>query len=252
MPPDLRLEIFTLAAARLDDSIAKVRANAIKCLTRWVETAPYIVFKRDNGKINEALFRARLEEIKATIEVKVYTYFFKARPDYDASIVTPADVDMTSENLDPDATAATDISLTTDEQDLKKLQALSRYYTDGLALCVAVGSTILTMLQLLSSSKKSDIVESVNFHATCCMFGMDCAEPGMRAMVHRVWEKEVSSIKEVAKEKDGVLVMSAEASIVGVSIREHLARTYRDIYLVIYPPGGEVEDAIAAANNLIK
>jgi hypothetical protein len=166
---------------------------------------------------------------------------------------------MTNENLDPDASVAPDVSamnITTnddqDRQDLKKLQALSRYYTDGLALCVAVNGTIPVMMRLLSSSKKSDIIESVNFHATCCMFGMECAEPGMRAMVHRVWEKEVSSIKEVAKEKDGVLFMSAETSIVGVSIQDHLARTYRDIYLVQYPPGGEVEDAIAAANNLIK
>jgi hypothetical protein len=72
MPPALRAEIFTLVASRLDDSIAKVRSNAIKCLTRWVETAPYIVFKRDNGKLNETLFTARLEEINATIKVCTY------------------------------------------------------------------------------------------------------------------------------------------------------------------------------------
>jgi hypothetical protein len=129
-----------------------------------------------------------------------------------------------------------------DDQDMKKLRALLRYYSDGLVLCQSIQAvcTSPSMQRLLSSTKKSDVIESVNFYAACCMFGMSCAEPGMRAMVHRVWDREVASIKEVAvaggsgvagANDSGGLVMAAESVVVGISIREHLAQTYRDVYL---------------------
>ncbi|KAL3901228.1 MAG: hypothetical protein SGCHY_000755 [Lobulomycetales sp.] len=230
LSPEHRVEYFSLVATRLLDSSAKVRANAVKCLAVWVETAPYVVFKRDNGKIDGKLFQARLHEIEETI---------KAR-----------------ETVVDDGAQADDA----DDEDLKKLRALSRYYSDGLALCNAVERASGSVLRLLSSTKKTDVVEAINFFATCSMFGMSCAELGMRQMVHRVWDREVASIKEVvvgSSKKgvadDGGVVLSAESVVVGTSIREHLAQTYRDAYLKQYPPAEtEKEDAIAAANNLIR
>lgn len=139
------------------------------------------------------------------------------------------------------------------DQDLKKLRALHRYYSDGLALCTLISRTMPTILYLLQSSKKTDILESINFIAACRMFGMTCAEPGMRLMVHRVWEKEVGSIKEIARvDQDGGMTMNAESVVIGTSIRDAVAGCYKDMYLVQYPPGSEKEDAIVAANNLIK
>lgn len=66
-------------------------------------------------------------------------------------------------------------------------------------------------------------------------------------MVHKIWDKEAPSVKEVT----GKSKVDPETTITG-SVRDHLAKCYHDIYLQQYPPVGVDEDAEAAANNLIQ
>ena len=69
LPLDRRMSIFLLATSRLKDSAFNVRTNAIKLVTRMIETSPYIAFRQDNAKMSEILFQQRLAQIEETFRV---------------------------------------------------------------------------------------------------------------------------------------------------------------------------------------
>lgn len=69
IPVDRRMELFQMASGRLMDASLSVRNNAIKLLSRLVETSPYLAFRQDNAKLSEKLFQARLDQLEETFKV---------------------------------------------------------------------------------------------------------------------------------------------------------------------------------------
>ena len=171
------MEIFKLASGRLNDTAFNVRTNAIKFLTKLVETAPYIAFERDNAKFNEVLFSRRIEEIEETFKNR-FPDFYKLVLQEREKNAASEDLEMASQDESKEIKPEEDQPEQEEAEaptDLTQLRSLLRYYTDGLLFCKLISNTVPTMCQILQSSKKAEVVESMNYFVTLQMFGLTSA-----------------------------------------------------------------------------
>ncbi|KAJ3394219.1 Condensin complex subunit [Lobulomyces angularis] len=279
-PVNFRIKILSLAINRINDASISVRTNAIKLLVKLIETSPYVMFKQDRAKLSEELFLKRLQQIEENFksrlpqeydEFKKILQFNECPPTTSAEEAVEEDEIVKSEifeSEDPNEninkerhsdmkfeTTHIDIENNSPQTDsgIENSEALGKlmlYYADGVKYCQKIKDSCKTMLDILSSNKKQEIIEAMNFFVTIHMFGMECSEPGIRRMVHKIWEKEVST--KPTFETQQVNNDGYEEKPIKGSIKEHLAKCYLEVFFRQYPSQGILEDNFVVAENLIK
>ncbi|KAJ3090042.1 Condensin complex subunit [Quaeritorhiza haematococci] len=70
LPLHTRMNITKLTVGRLRDKTSHVRKNAVKLLTKIVETCPYLIIPADNQKLSKSLFEYRLHGLHEIYKTK--------------------------------------------------------------------------------------------------------------------------------------------------------------------------------------
>ena len=109
-------------------------------------------------------------------------------------------------DLDLDALAASQQSMTQAEQDhLVKLRLTVTYYDDALHFVHMVEQGVPILIQLLASTNKAEVLESMEFFRVAHEYKVRGAADGVRAMVHLIWAKDNALIMEDGSQIKGVL-----------------------------------------------
>ncbi|KAJ3043566.1 Condensin complex subunit [Rhizophlyctis rosea] len=259
IPVATRPLLINLAAGRLHDKASIVRRNAIKLLTRFLETSPFLVFPQDKGSLSLRYFESKKRELEELIKSKFPTEMIPGIETEDSEPAEPQptetgdamDVDAMDVDDEPAApqaepekqpppqqpeqtpgeeSASIEASVSVN-QELARLRQFLKYYTDGIRFIRQIDSLVPTLCELLASNVKGEVVESMHFFVEAHRFQMECAKEGVKKMVHKIWEKDTGD------------------SEVG-SIREHLMKSY---YAIYFEPlvDARTETAEGVADRLI-
>ncbi|KAG8948741.1 Condensin complex subunit [Tulasnella sp. 424] len=140
-----------------------------------------------------------------------------------------------------------DLANVTDEHALRafdaekhvKLKLIKKYVADALAFIRQVEGASDTLSQLLVSTSKAEVLESMEFFKTAHEYEMECAEVGITKMIHLIWTKDNSATSaEDGKELKG--------------IRSKLVEVYRLLYFDPLPDLEPKQQVNRIAKNMIE
>ncbi|RIB02109.1 non-SMC mitotic condensation complex subunit 1-domain-containing protein [Gigaspora rosea] len=74
--------------------------------------------------------------------------------------------------------------------EIMKLQLTRRYYSDAVRFIHQVYTAVPTLCQLLGSTTKSEVLETMEFFVTAYTYKMEFAIDGIKRMLHLIWIKD--------------------------------------------------------------
>ncbi|EZF11545.1 hypothetical protein H112_07356 [Trichophyton rubrum D6] len=200
--PKRRQTAAKLAARSLEDKSSNVRRNAIKLLGKLVSTHPFSVMH--GGQLSYKEWDARLQAVEEELNA------LKPPPETPGLAemgIESAQID--SELLD-DATQVPDDSpskapkMTEEEKAaavqkaaeeaatsemLARLQLTRKYYLEAIQFIEVLHSASETVLQLLSSRNKSEVIEAMDFFVMLDAYKVETSRAGIRRMLRLIWMK---------------------------------------------------------------
>lgn len=233
--PAQRLRMTSLAIRSLEDKGSHVRRNAISLLIKLLLTHPYGVLH--GGELDARVWTERRDVVRAELARAEERLEF---PVTDVEQEAPPDkTKPRRSDLDLDALAASQQSMTQAEQDhLVKLRLTVTYYDDALHFVHMVEQGVPILIQLLASTNKAEVLESMEFFRVAHEYKVRGAADGVRAMVHLIWAK------------DNALIMEDGSQIKGV--RSRLMEVYRSLYFSAYPGLSRAEQVARVCRNMIE
>lgn len=252
--PTQRLRMTSLAVQSLEDKSSNVRRNAIALLVKLVLTHPYGVMH--GGELNADAWTQRRDVVRSELEKAEERLAFpvteegEADAGIDGEDQDQGDEDMSGRmssrsgkprrsELDLDALAATQQSMTHAEHEkLVKLRLTMTYYEDALKFIHLLEQGVPILVQLLASTNKAEVLESMEFFRVAHEYKIHGASDGVRAMIHLIWTK------------DNALVMEDGSQLKG--IRSRLIEVYRSLYFDPYPGLSRSEHVALVCRNMIE
>ncbi|KAF2753741.1 condensin complex subunit 1 [Pseudovirgaria hyperparasitica] len=205
---DRRQNAAELAARSLEDKTSNARRNAIKLLSKLIETHHFRALKNvDDGTLSrhgdqrKPGFETRLRSIEAQIDalrppVELQEKSSDVDPTLNASMLQDATQmegieqqpePMTAEQLAAAAKKAEEEKETAEK--LENLQNFRRYHLDAIKFIVVVEEASATVTQLLSSKNKSEVIEAMDFFQILDAYKIETASVGIRRMLRLIWTK---------------------------------------------------------------
>ncbi|RKP07607.1 chromosome condensation complex protein, partial [Thamnocephalis sphaerospora] len=229
--PKRRQRLIDYTISRLEDKSSHVRANAIKVLTKFIETHPFVM---DGGELNLELFETKYTEATERLQAiempegMVLPGQEEKEEDEKEDPATADDNDVKEEAMrendldastmdvdegakeakdvaDPDEQAQLDIDMLSaaavgqrvlDSETAKeymKLQLQQRYYADAIQFVRQIDEALPILCQLLASTNKTEIVDAMEFFVIAHYYKIGAAQEGIRKMVHLIWSKDTGS-----------------------------------------------------------
>ncbi|EFR02810.1 condensin complex subunit 1 [Nannizzia gypsea CBS 118893] len=200
--PKRRQTAAKLAARSLEDKSSNVRRNAIKLLGKLVSTHPFSVMH--GGQLSYKDWEVRLHAVEEELDA--------LKPPPETPGLAEMGIESTqidSELLD-DATQVPDDSpskaprMTEEEKAaavqkaaeeaatsemLARLQLTRKYYLEAIQFIEVLHSASETVLQLLSSRNKSEVIEAMDFFVMLDAYKVETSRAGIRRMLRLIWMK---------------------------------------------------------------
>ncbi|EEQ35570.1 condensin complex subunit 1 [Microsporum canis CBS 113480] len=200
--PKRRQTATKLAARSLEDKSSNVRRNAIKLLGKLVSTHPFSVMH--GGQLSYKDWDARLQAVEEELNA------LKPPPE------TPGLAEMGIENTQVDSELLDDATQIPDDSPSKapkmteeekaaavqkaaeeaatsemlaRLQLTRKYYLEAIQFIEVLHSASETVLQLLSSRNKSEIIEAMDFFVILDAYKVETSRAGIRRMLRLIWMK---------------------------------------------------------------
>ncbi|KAJ2102208.1 condensin complex non-SMC subunit Cnd1, partial [Coemansia sp. S142-1] len=247
--PKRRPRLIALISGRLEDKASNVRKHAIRALTLLLETHP---FSLDGAELGIEQLEASLEKINN--ELAQMASAVPAKPTEvkedkegdDDNDDEEADANMANGEGAADADGPQDFANAglSPEMAAKAmhLQFQQRYYRDALHFVYQLQEAQPLLLQLLGSTNKGEVMESMDFFVTAVRFRIDGAQEGIRRMSHLIWTPNTSS--NASSAADG----SAEEAR---GVRAKLLDSYMQLYLTPSERLSAAENTSRITRNLI-
>ncbi|KAJ2031914.1 condensin complex non-SMC subunit Cnd1 [Coemansia sp. RSA 922] len=247
--PKRRPRLIALISGRLEDKASNVRKHAIRALTLLLETHP---FSLDGAELGIEQLEASLEKINnelAQMASAVPAKPAEVKEDKegdDDNDDEEADANMANGEGEADADGPQDFANAglSPEMAAKAmhLQFQQRYYRDALHFVYQLQEAQPLLLQLLGSTNKGEVMESMDFFVTAVRFRIDGAQEGIRRMSHLIWTPNTSS--NASSAADG----SAEEAR---GVRAKLLDSYMQLYLTPSERLSAAENTSRITRNLI-
>ncbi|KAM5440925.1 condensin complex non-SMC subunit Cnd1 [Microsporum ferrugineum] len=200
--PKRRQTATKLAARSLEDKSSNVRRNAIKLLGKLVSTHPFSVMH--GGQLSYKDWDARLQAVEEELNA------LKPPPE------TPGLAEMGIENTQVDSELLDDATQIPDDSPSKapkmteeekaaavqkaaeeaatsemlaRLQLTRKYYFEAIQFIEVLHNASETVLQLLSSRNKSEIIEAMDFFVILDAYKVETSRAGIRRMLRLIWMK---------------------------------------------------------------
>ncbi|EGO04014.1 hypothetical protein SERLA73DRAFT_69808 [Serpula lacrymans var. lacrymans S7.3] len=118
------------------------------------------------------------------------------------------------------------------------LRLRKKYYAEALNFIRMVEGATDMITQLLGSTNKAEVLESMEFFRVAWEYQFDSAEKGIKRMLHLIWAKDNNSTSEEGKELKGV--------------RSRLLECYRSLYFEPLPDMEPKQQVNRIAKNMIE
>lgn len=233
--PKRRQRVSELAARSLEDKSSNVRRNAIRLLSKLMQThqfdalhGPYLCQKEWQSRL------AQTQEELELLQPKQPDNLAEREPDPElleprSPSKTPGDASSLVSESEAD-TAIEQASLAT-EQQISQLQMLQRFYTEATKFVEILMSSSEMIVQLLASKTKTEVLEAMDFFVIADAYKLETARIGIRRMLHLIWTKATSDE--------------------GRGVTTHLVECYKGLYFDA-PPSLSPNDATNfIAKNMI-
>lgn len=258
--PKQRAKIADLTIRSLEDKTSSVRRYSIQLLCKLLETHPFAA--GHGGTLNLPEWQERYEKLCAELEKIDTQEMEKARRDAGMDDEEDSDEDEkvdAEENVEEGETPATpkvkkerkprpsQINIAAveaeqqalDPQAIMTLRLTKKYYDDALRFINRIESAIPTLCQLLVSTNKSEVLESMRFFRTAFEYNIASAEQGIKTMLHLIWTKDNNTL-------------STEEGMDTRSIRGNLIEVYRSLYFDVVPDLSPKQQINRIAKNMIE
>ena len=120
------------------------------------------------------------------------------------------------------------------------LRGRKRYYTEALRFINQIESAVPTLCELLVSTTKTEVLESMRFFRTAYEYNILSAEVGIKTMLHLIWTKDNNSTN------------STEEGMDGKGIRASLIEVYRSLYFDVVPDLSPAQQVNRITKNMIE
>ncbi|KAF9233399.1 non-SMC mitotic condensation complex subunit 1-domain-containing protein [Melanogaster broomeanus] len=118
------------------------------------------------------------------------------------------------------------------------LRLRKKYYVDALNFIRMIGDSIEVVIQLLGSTNKAEVLESMEFFKVINEYEFEGSEAGIKRMLHLIWSKDNNQTSEDGKELKGV--------------RSRLLECYRSLYFDPIPDMEPRQQVNRIAKNMIE
>ncbi|PWN31904.1 uncharacterized protein FA14DRAFT_82463 [Meira miltonrushii] len=126
-----------------------------------------------------------------------------------------------------------------DAEKVIRLRLTRRYHTDALAFIDQLSLAVPTLSQLLVSTSKAEVLESMEFFRVAHEYQVPGARIGVRKMIHLIWTKD-----------NNTLVMEDGKELKGIKSR--LIEVYRSLYFDPLPSKSNTDNINRIARNLVE
>lgn len=258
-----------LTIRTLEDKTSSARRYSIQLLTRLVETHPFGALH--GGTLNLPQWQERYDMISAELEKVDTQEMEKARQDAGMEGSDEEDSDGEGDvegDEDEPATLAEERTQQTpgsspkikkerkprpsqidiaavqaeqsalDPQEIMRLRLTKKYYTDALHFINQIEGAIPTLCQLLASTSKSEVLESMKFFRTAYEYDIESSERGIKQMLHLIWTKDNNATTEEGME--------------GRTVRGNLIDVYRTLYFDVVPDLTPKQQVNRITKNMIE
>jgi condensin complex subunit 1 len=229
-----------------------VRRNAIKLLTKLINTHPFRALHEGTLKRSdweqrlartEEQLNALLKPVEATPAKEPGNETVDPELLDDATVMPDAsdnEEDGEKEDGAAAAAAAADRSQLEEvaarppqdnSEEITRLQLTRKYYVECLKFIDTIHAASEIVMQLLSAKNKSEIIEAMDFFKTLDVHKMETAKAGIRRMLRLIWTKGNSDE--------------------GKGVQTHLIDTYKDLFFDAPDGFSENESANYIARNMI-
>ncbi|KAJ9103245.1 hypothetical protein QFC21_002668 [Naganishia friedmannii] len=256
--PKIRQHETEFAIQSLTDKTSVVRKNAIQLLCRLLETHPYgAIF---GGTLNLDLWQEKYDRICQELEVldmkEMQTAKQNAgedqeeeetpgepqekssRDDCETADDAPSSRSRRTGNVpDLDAIAKEQVAAIKDGQAIRHLRMTKKYFGDAIAFIKLIQSGVPALSELLVSTSKAEVLESMQFFRVAHIYELPSAEIGIKKMVHLIWTKD-NNTSEEGTELRGV--------------RSSLLDVYRSLYFDASPDESPKENVNRITKNMIE
>ncbi|KAI9295812.1 condensin [Neoconidiobolus thromboides FSU 785] len=197
--PKRRPRLIHLTIGRLEDKSVIVRKNAIKTLTKFMKSHPFLI---DGGSLSYELLERKyngiMEELQVLNDHNMSNQIqFKIRNEDSTEEEKFEGNDSTEmEMLDNGNPEMTNKFL--------QLKMKQRYYEDAVFFVKQLMGSFSSLSQLLASTHKLEAIDAMDFFVEAYHYKLKEAEEGIRNMIHLVWTKENSDENKgtIAKVKE--------------------------------------------------
>jgi len=197
--PKRRQAVAELAARSLEDKSSNVRRNAIKLLGKLVATHPFSVMH--GGQLSYQEWNARLEAVDAELNALRPP----ETPGFDGDEATQIDSELLDDATQLPEDSPSKAPRMTEEQKavamqkaaeqaatselLTRLQLTRKYYSEAIRFIEVLHTASGTVIQLLSSKNKSEVIEAMDFFVMIDAYKIETARGGIRRMLRLIWTK---------------------------------------------------------------
>ncbi|KAG2363022.1 non-SMC mitotic condensation complex subunit 1-domain-containing protein [Suillus spraguei] len=270
--PEQRLRITRAAVDTLEDKASTVRKAAVSILVKLILTHPYGEMYGGDLSLEKweeryKTWKDKLEEMEGGIgkaverdqddkeEAESNVEEEGADEDEDADMEgadADDDDDAPLNNTKPKKRKASrkstvDVTAIVSEQEalaaLETNEILAmglrkKYCTEALDFIRTLEGGMVSLTQLLGSTNKAEVLESMEFFRVAFEYQLASAENGIKRMLHLIWHKDNSSTSEDGKELKGV--------------RSRLLECYRMLYFDPLPDMEPKQQVNRIAKNMIE
>lgn len=121
---------------------------------------------------------------------------------------------------------------------ITKLRLTKKYYGDALRFINQLESAIPTLCQLLVSTTKTEVLESMRFFRVAYEYDIASAEQGIKTMLHLIWTKDNNATAGDEGE--------------GKGIRGSVIECYRSLYFDVVPDLSPKQQVNRITKNMIE
>ncbi|GHJ88861.1 hypothetical protein NliqN6_5263 [Naganishia liquefaciens] len=248
--PKARQRMTEFAIQSLTDKTSTVRKNAIQLICRLLETHPFgQIF---GGTLNLDVWQEKYERVCSELNALDLREMERAKRDAgegDEEDQAEDQGEAEEDNLsvrpsrrggkapDLDAIAKEQMTAVKDGQAIQHLRLTKRYFSDAIAFIQLIQSGIPALSELLVSTSKAEVLESMQFFRIAHIYDIPMAEIGIKKMVHLIWTKDNSATEEGSELR---------------GVRSSLIDVYRGLYFDISVDESPKENINRIAKNMIE
>ncbi|RIB15151.1 non-SMC mitotic condensation complex subunit 1 [Gigaspora rosea] len=186
---------FSKFLVKLSELVPKVVAKQIGLLVKLLDNESYTMRIGLIEVLGNLIIDFASQEEQATNSISQINGFFDALDERFTEVGAESSTSLLSEDDNQSEDMDVDMPDLSNQQnssanEIMRLQLTRRYYSDAVRFIHQIHTAVPTLCQLLGSTTKSEVLETMEFFVTAYTYKMEFAIDGIKRMLHLIWIKD--------------------------------------------------------------